>query len=175
MERTGIEPAASAMPWPIAPLEHASPRWYLVRESNPSSPACRAGVSPLRLPRQKWSARPESNRPIPGWKPGLPPLGSRARNGAPPRIEAGTPGYNAGPGAYTEQRSEPELNRPSPPYQGGVTPTSPSDQWRFRADSNRVPRLTTPVLCQVSFGTKMERVIGLEPTASALATRRSTT
>lgn len=55
-----------------------------------------------------------------------------------------------------------------------MTPTSPSDQWRFRADSNRVPRLTTPVLSQVSFGTKMERLAGIESAHPGLADRALT-
>ena len=49
---------------------------------------------------------------------------------------------------------------------------STGSSWRSRADSNRIHRVTTPVLHLLSFGTRTVTGVGFEPTADAVWQRR---
>lgn len=51
VEETGIEPANPCLQGKVASIGCSLPRkWWMRRDSNPQSPACRAGAAPFSYP-----------------------------------------------------------------------------------------------------------------------------
>jgi hypothetical protein len=151
--------------------------WCMPRESNPARPRCRRGAYPAGSACVKWSSVPESNRAHPGGNREPCRSANAARWCPAPGSNRNRPAYKAGcsPRALGAWSCRRDSNPRGPPYHGGASPLG-HDSAQVEPRAGLEP--ASPVLrgrCLTSRPSgQMERVTGVEPAGSTLATWRLT-